>query len=289
MSFDIYTEKLKNLPIVLPKVRKNTTHVFHLYVIKTRRRNTLLNFMKSNGVILGVHYLTPIHLQPAYKKRIAKTDMSVTEELSNNIVLAKIDADYELENIYSLYGVEVTGSHLIRYNDKWIRVREHPDSVSIPYKLNKVVCLVTKQGTIEVNNITFKDYLETRAEELKISKYITFHGYVSNVIEEMKKSSIIVAPSDLDEPLGRVAMESKRLGIPVIASDKGGFLEIINHRVNGLLFEQKSYDALSKTIYDIYNNLSLRLSLAEEGLKQSKEWSSKNYSKNLLKFIEENK
>ena len=145
-------------------------------------------------------------------------------------------------------------------------------------------------GTLSIfGNGPIKDYLETRAEELKISKYITFHGYVSNVIEEMKKSSIIVAPSDLDEPLGRVAMESKRLGIPVIASDKGGFLEIINHRVNGLLFEQKSYDALSKTIYDIYNNLSLRLSLAEEGLKQSKEWSSNNYSKNLLKFIEENK
>ena len=81
-----YSEKLKNLPIVLPKVRKNTTHVFHLYVIKTKWRNALLNFMKSNGVMLGVHYLTPIHLQPAYKKRIAKTDMSVTEDLSNNIV-----------------------------------------------------------------------------------------------------------------------------------------------------------------------------------------------------------
>jgi glycosyltransferase involved in cell wall biosynthesis len=145
-------------------------------------------------------------------------------------------------------------------------------------------------GTLSIfGNGPIKDYLLNRAKELEIFEYITFHGYVSDVIEEMKKSSVIVAPSDSDEPLGRVAMESMRLGVPVIASDKGGFLEIIDHRVNGLLFKQKSYDALSKTLYDIYNNLSLRSSLAEEGLKQSKEWSSKNYSQNLLKFIEENK
>ena len=55
----------------------------------------------------------------------------------------------------------MTGSHLVKYDNKWIRVSEHPDSESIPYELTKIVCLVTKQGIIEVNNMTFKDYLET--------------------------------------------------------------------------------------------------------------------------------
>ena len=103
---------------------------------------------------------TTVLLNNGYKRVL--NDIKVGDVLSkNNIVLAKIDADYEPRNIYSLYGVEVTGSHLVKYDDKWIRVSEHPDSESIPYELSKVVCLVTKQGIIEVNNMTFKDYLET--------------------------------------------------------------------------------------------------------------------------------
>ena len=103
---------------------------------------------------------TTVTLNNGYKRVL--NDIKVGDVLSkNNIVLAKIDTDYKPDNIYSLYGVEVTGSHLINYDDKWVRVSEHPDSVSIPYNLDKVVCLVTKHGTIEVNNMTFKDYLET--------------------------------------------------------------------------------------------------------------------------------
>ena len=135
---------------------------------------------------------TTVTLNSGYKRVL--NDIKVGDVLSkNNIVLAKIDADYELENIYSLYGVEVTGSHLIRYNDKWIRVREHPDSVSIPYKLNKVVCLVTKQGTIEVNNITFKDYLETTNITVTRDTDKMIEDYLNNTTDsEFTKSSDIL-------------------------------------------------------------------------------------------------
>ena len=81
-----YSLKLKNLPIIIPSVRNNTIHVFHLYVIKVKKRNALLKFMKSNGVTLGVHYPIPIHLQPAYKQQIIKSEMTNTENLSKNIV-----------------------------------------------------------------------------------------------------------------------------------------------------------------------------------------------------------
>ena len=41
-------------------------------------------------------------------------------------------------------------------------MHEHPDAKTIHYNLDKVVCLVTKNGTISINNIEFKDYLETK-------------------------------------------------------------------------------------------------------------------------------
>ena len=54
--------------------------------LKVKKRNALLKFMKSNGVTLGVHYPIPIHLQPAYKQQIIKSEMTNTENLSKNIV-----------------------------------------------------------------------------------------------------------------------------------------------------------------------------------------------------------
>lgn len=100
-----YNTQLKKLPLKLPKVRKNSIHVFHLYVILVKKRNALLNFMKKNGVILGVHYLTPIHLQPLYKNRLIKSDMSITEQISKNSVSLPIYPEikkYELDKVIKL-------------------------------------------------------------------------------------------------------------------------------------------------------------------------------------------
>lgn len=103
---------------------------------------------------------TPVLMNSGFMR--VMNDINVGDTLyKNNTVLAKIDVKYNLKHIYSLYGVEVTGSHLVFFNNKWIRVNEHPDAKSICYSLDKVSCLVTKKGVININNIQFKDYLET--------------------------------------------------------------------------------------------------------------------------------
>jgi perosamine synthetase len=45
-----------------------TNPVFHLYVIRTKRRDDLKVWLESNGIGCGVHYALPIHLQPIYKR-----------------------------------------------------------------------------------------------------------------------------------------------------------------------------------------------------------------------------
>lgn len=103
---------------------------------------------------------TPVLMNSGFMR--VMNDINVGDALyKNNRVLAKIDVKYNQRYIYSLYGVEVTGSHMVYFNNKWIRVNEHPDAKSICYNLDKVICLVTKKGIININNIQFKDYLET--------------------------------------------------------------------------------------------------------------------------------
>jgi dTDP-4-amino-4,6-dideoxygalactose transaminase/acetyltransferase-like isoleucine patch superfamily enzyme len=60
-----YQEKLKDLPITLPAVLPQKEHVYHLYVIRSKERDSLAEYLKRQGVETGVHYPTPLHLQPA--------------------------------------------------------------------------------------------------------------------------------------------------------------------------------------------------------------------------------
>ncbi|MDP8254975.1 MAG: DegT/DnrJ/EryC1/StrS family aminotransferase [Candidatus Alcyoniella australis] len=61
-----YGELLDDSKLTLPKRADWGTHVYHLYVVRAPQRDELLQFMASREVYCGIHYPTPLHLQPAY-------------------------------------------------------------------------------------------------------------------------------------------------------------------------------------------------------------------------------
>jgi dTDP-4-amino-4,6-dideoxygalactose transaminase len=52
--------------IVAPATNKDTRHVFHIYAVRTSKRDALLKYLQQNSVSCGIHYPVPIHLQQAY-------------------------------------------------------------------------------------------------------------------------------------------------------------------------------------------------------------------------------
>jgi len=55
--------------IVLPPGKTNDKNpAYHLYEIRTKKRDKLLKFLKDNKIICLIHYPTPIPNQPLYKK-----------------------------------------------------------------------------------------------------------------------------------------------------------------------------------------------------------------------------
>ena len=66
----IYDRLLSDMDeLILPPRGDNETRaVYHLYVIRTRHRDSLKVWLESNGIQCGIHYTLPIHLQPVYKK-----------------------------------------------------------------------------------------------------------------------------------------------------------------------------------------------------------------------------
>lgn len=61
-----YLIEINNNKIILPKIMNLNTHVWHLFVIRTKNRKKLQEFLNNNGINTVIHYPIPIHLQEAY-------------------------------------------------------------------------------------------------------------------------------------------------------------------------------------------------------------------------------
>jgi dTDP-4-amino-4,6-dideoxygalactose transaminase len=82
-----YSKMLTEQSLQLPAKRENGEQVFHLYVICTKQRNHLMEYLKLHDIQTGIHYPLPVHLQPAYKSRIrTAANMSVTERLAEEVL-----------------------------------------------------------------------------------------------------------------------------------------------------------------------------------------------------------
>lgn len=62
----LYSEALKNNSLILPKIRENCLHAFHLFVVRSSKRDKLKAYLKSKNILAMIHYEKPVHLQEAF-------------------------------------------------------------------------------------------------------------------------------------------------------------------------------------------------------------------------------
>lgn len=63
-----YNQGLAGLPDLLPpRVLEGGSHVYHVYALRVRNRWSLLESLEAADIGYGIHYPTPVHLQPAYR------------------------------------------------------------------------------------------------------------------------------------------------------------------------------------------------------------------------------
>jgi dTDP-4-amino-4,6-dideoxygalactose transaminase len=109
----LYDKHLEGLDVVTPSQVSGTRAVHHLYVIRTRRRDELFDFLRTNGVPVGVHYKKPVHQQSAYLNSVllGPRRCENTEKLCKEIISLPIgpymtdgDVDNVIENIREFCG-----------------------------------------------------------------------------------------------------------------------------------------------------------------------------------------
>lgn len=91
-----YREQLVDLPVSFQSSSPNETHVYHLFQLRTVRRDQLLAHLRSKGVDAVIRYPVPIHLQPAFQRWKWKLgQFPIAERLATELVALPIRPDME--------------------------------------------------------------------------------------------------------------------------------------------------------------------------------------------------
>lgn len=89
-----YAEQLAGLPVAVPREADWAQAVYHLYVIRTERRDPLRAFLRDRGIETGIHYPIPCHRQPALR-HLPPVSLPRTEALVGEILSLPIFPDLD--------------------------------------------------------------------------------------------------------------------------------------------------------------------------------------------------
>ena len=92
-----YLENITNNLISLPKVTEEESHVWHLFVIRTKNREKLQNHLTKNGIQSLIHYPIPPHHQKAYRD-YSHLEFPITEQIHNEILSLPISPVMEIQD-----------------------------------------------------------------------------------------------------------------------------------------------------------------------------------------------
>jgi perosamine synthetase len=100
---ETYDSLLSDLDeIILPPRGDSVTKpAYHVFVIRTKRRDDLAEWLGSNGIHCGINYTLPIHLQPIYRKlfHYRKGMFPASEELCKTCLSLPMYSDLSREDV----------------------------------------------------------------------------------------------------------------------------------------------------------------------------------------------
>jgi dTDP-4-amino-4,6-dideoxygalactose transaminase len=101
-----YINNIKNNKIYIPRVinfnsQELKSHVWHLFVIRTKERERLQNYLSSFGIQTLIHYPIPVHFQKAYGN-LNNQNFPITELIQNEILSLPISPTILLDDVQTI-------------------------------------------------------------------------------------------------------------------------------------------------------------------------------------------
>ncbi|HEY7160935.1 MAG TPA: glycosyltransferase family 4 protein, partial [Acidobacteriota bacterium] len=118
----------------------------------------------------------------------------------------------------------------------------------------------------------YEKELHDLAQSFHLENVLTFTGHQSSVDTFIQSADIVVHSSIRPEPFGLVILEAMNAGKPVIASNEGGPLEIVQHEVTGLLIPPNDPEKLAAAIMNLSADASLRTRMGQAAQERVKKY-----------------
>lgn len=103
------------------------------------------------------------------------------------------------------------------------------------------------------------------ADELGLADRVHWHGHVDDVTAAMRTHDLVLHASTQPEPYGQVIAEAMAAGVAVLAADRGGPLELVEHGRSGWLYAMGDTGALADALVRLARDVDLRERLAAGG------------------------
>jgi glycosyltransferase involved in cell wall biosynthesis len=131
--------------------------------------------------------------------------------------------------------------------------------------------------------------LKDIVSSLRLDQNIQFLGKIDN--ERLKtyfqESCAVIMPSIWMENNPRVALEAMKFGKPIIASNIGGYPDLVEHEKTGYLFTPGDKNELADRILDLYDNKEFSAELGNRGFdKVKKEFNQEDHYQKLLSIYQ---
>lgn len=82
----IYDELLLDCDLILPIEQSYAKHVYHLYVIRNKKREILKNKLLREDIQTQIHYPIPVHKQKSYSVLKSNYNLPVTDKICSEIL-----------------------------------------------------------------------------------------------------------------------------------------------------------------------------------------------------------
>jgi glycosyltransferase involved in cell wall biosynthesis len=146
-------------------------------------------------------------------------------------------------------------------------------------------CRVVFAGECHPNHASYLEKLRREIDTRGLTEHVQFAGFEAE-IEKLYANADVSVLCSTSEAFGRCLVESMAMGVPVVAANDGGILEVVDHEVNGLLFEPYSVESLAASIERVARDSTLRERLKTNGIVRASQFSLGRYVSSVERVYE---
>jgi glycosyltransferase involved in cell wall biosynthesis len=146
-------------------------------------------------------------------------------------------------------------------------------------------------GSSFYGNTDFEDEFlqELKQKAAPLTNRIIFAGFIpyQHVPDYLACSNVAVIPSVWDDPFPTTVLEAQAMGLPVIATRRGGIPEEVTPETAILLdTDQHFVTNLADTILDLYHHPEKRKAMSQAALEHAKYFNKERYAQDFFAALE---